>query len=196
MAGVFLYTRTASVWIKALQKMQGVNWSVPGNGWQSMSWISAKYWKGGERVGRPRKIESPDMLYDLWEEFKNDCDNQNVLTHEFSAKAGKYVSQELKRCITYTIEGFCVYIGLARRAFYDTYANSEEYSHIVTHMREECEYDARRKFEIQAIPSQLAGLWMSKHGYSTKVENDMKVQTSQKLDDIMSQMGGEGLGDE
>mgnify|MGYP003623346529 CR=1 FL=1 len=63
-------------------------------------------------------------------------------------------------------------------------------------MREECEYDARRKFEIQAIPSQLAGLWMRKHGYSTKVENDMKVQTSQKLDDIMSQMGGEGLGDE
>ena len=40
-------------------------------------------------------------------------------------------------------------------------------------MREECEVDARKKFELQIIPSQLAGLWMSNYGYSMK--NDSNI---------------------
>ena len=38
-------------------------------------------------------------------------------------------------------------------------------------MREECEIDAREKFELGVIPSQLAGLWMSNYGYSTKMDS-------------------------
>lgn len=144
-------------------------------------------------MGRPRKITSAKKMEERWEEYKHDCDNQEVLTHEFSSKNSEFVSASLKRSITYTVEGFCIYIGLSRRTFYDTYADDEKYSHIVTRMREECEIDARKKFELQVIPSQLAGLWMSKYGYTTKQETDMTVQTSQKFDDILSQMGGEGL---
>lgn len=33
-------------------------------------------------------------------------------------------------------------------------------------MREECEVDARQKFETGVIPVKLAGLWMSKFGYT------------------------------
>jgi len=40
-------------------------------------------------------------------------------------------------------------------------------------MREECEVDARIKFEVGALPSQLAGLWMSKYGYSTKTDSSV-----------------------
>ena len=127
-------------------------------------------------MGRPRKIKSVKALEEAWEEFKDYCDNQIVLTHEFSQKNSEFVSAELKRKITYTIEGFCVYIGLARSAFYQIYGEDEKYSDIVTRMKDECEIDARCKFETGQIPSQLAGLWMSKYGYTTKTESKEEVK--------------------
>ena len=122
-------------------------------------------------MGRPRKFKSVKALEEAWEAYKDWCNNQMVLTHDFSSKNSEFVSKELKRCVTYTIEGFCVFAGLARQDFYATYADDEKFCDIVTRMREECEVDARMKFEIGAIPSQLAGLWMSRHGYSTKTDS-------------------------
>ena len=130
-------------------------------------------------MGRPRKIKSAKALASAWEEYKQFCDNQTVLTHEFDSKHGEFVSGNLTRAITYTIEGFCMYIGLSRSAFYSTYGEDERYSDMVTRMREECEVDARRKFELSMIPTQLAGLWMSRHGYSTKTDTDAKVTGTQ-----------------
>ena len=144
-------------------------------------------------MGRPLKIKSVKKMEELWEEYKEECDNKEVLTHDFSSKNSKFVSAKLKRSVTYTIEGFCVFAGISRSAFYDTYMNNEKFSDIVTRMREECEVDAREKFELQVIPSQLAGLWMSKYGYHTNIQSDVNVTESEKLDDIMSQLGGEGL---
>ena len=46
-----------------------------------------------------------------------------------------------------------------------------EFSDIVTRMREECEVDARMRFELGVIDTKLAPLWMSRHGYSVKQEN-------------------------
>ena len=139
-------------------------------------------------MGRPLKIKSPEEMERLW-------DDQTLLTDDFSSKISEFVSKELKRSITYTIEGFCVYLGIARSKFYDTYAGKKRYGDIVTRIREECEADARRKFELQMIPSQLAGLWMSKYGYTTKVENNLSggLDTEKsKLDDLIGQMRGDG----
>ena len=127
-------------------------------------------------MGRPRKIKSVKALEEAWEEYKGFCDNQMALSHEFSAKNSEFVSAELKRSITYTIEGFCVFIGLARSTFYQIYGEDERFSDTVTRMKEECEFDARRKFELQVIPTQLAGLWMSNYGYSTKAETNMEMK--------------------
>lgn len=146
-------------------------------------------------MGRPLKIKSPEEMEQLWEEYKQECDNQEVLTHDFSSKNSEFVSAKLKRSITYTIEGFCVYMKIPRSIFYDTYANKKKYSDIVTRIREECEADARKKFELQIIPSQLAGLWMSKYGYTTKVDNNISggLDTEKtKLDDLLQQMRGGG----
>lgn len=131
-------------------------------------------------MGRPRKIKSVKALEEAWAEYKEKCDKQHVLAHEFSAKNSEFVSAVLRRSITYTIEGFCVYIGLARSKFYETYAEDEKFRDTVTRMREECEVDARTKFETGQIPTQLAGLWMSNYGYTTKTDtkatvNDGKV---------------------
>lgn len=124
-------------------------------------------------MGRPRKFKTVKALEEAWEEYKAWCNNQTVLTHEFSSKNSEFVSKELKRSITYTIEGFCVYIGLARSKFYDTYAEDERFRDIVTRMKEECEIDARMKFELGVIDPKLAGLWMSKHGYTTKTDTNV-----------------------
>ena len=130
-------------------------------------------------MGRPRKIKSVKALEEAWIAYKLYCDHQEVVTHEFSAKNSEFVTKNLQRCVTYTIEGFCVFIGMSRSAFYATYGEDEKYSDIVTRMKEECEVDARIKFETNQIPTQLAGLWMSKHGYTTKTEASANVTGTQ-----------------
>ena len=140
-------------------------------------------------MGRLRKIKSVKQMEEAWEEYKADCDNKRVLTHNFNPKTSKYVSAELKHRITYTIEGFCVFIGIARSNFYEFYANNPNFRDTVTRMREECEVDARKKFELQEIPSHLAGLWMSNYGYKIKTDNDISssvpiiITGSDKLED-------------
>lgn len=125
------------------------------------------------RAGRPRKFKTRKALGQAWEEYKMWCNHQSVLTHEFSSKNSEFVSKELRRYVTYTIEGFCVHAGLPRSAFYDSYANDPQYSDIVTRMKEECEVDARMKFELGIIDSRLAALWMSKYGYSAKADTNV-----------------------
>lgn len=132
-------------------------------------------------AGRPRKIKSPADMEKAWEEYKAYCDNQSVLTHEFSGARAEFVSRELKRKITYTIEGFCVFLKLSRNAFYSTYADADGFRDVVTRIREECEVDVRSKFETGEIPSQLSGLWMSRHGYGTNV--NAKVDAAELVND-------------
>ena len=138
-------------------------------------------------MGRVRKIKSARELEELWESYKHECNNKTVLAHDFSSKNSEFVSAELKKSVTYTIEGFCVFAKISRQAFYEYYANDKRYVDIVTRMREECEVDAREKFELSVIPAQLAALWMSKYGYTSKVdtEADVKNAALEKLDKIL-----------
>ena len=136
-------------------------------------------------MARPRKITSVQAMEAAWEEYKEYCDNQSVLTHEFSQRSCEFVSANLKKKITYTIEGFCVFIGIARSKFYQTYAEDERYGDLVSRMREECEIDARMKFETGQIPTQLSGLWMSKYGYTTKTDTNVNADLGVTIiDDI------------
>lgn len=124
-------------------------------------------------MGRPRKFKSAKALETAWEQYQAWCNDQKVLTHDFSAKNSEFVSAELKRSVTYTIEGFCAWAGISRAAFYEYYAGNERFVDIVTRMREECEVDARMKFELGVIDTRLAPLWMSRHGYSTRQETNL-----------------------
>ena len=135
-----------------------------------------------------RKIESPEQMEQLWEKYKDYCDNYQVTQTEFSGKESRFVEGTVKKPITYTIEGFCVYIGLARSKFYETYAESEEYRDIVTRMRDESEADVRKKFETGTIPTQLSALWMSKFGYATKQQTDVNASMSQADRDLLDKV--------
>lgn len=138
-------------------------------------------------MGRKRKFKSAKELEEAWSGYKKDCNERYVLTHDFSSKNSKFVSAELKRSVTYTIEGFCAFSGISRAAFYEHYAENERYADTVTRMREECEVDTREKLELGVIPTQLAGLWMSRYGYTTKTEasvsGGMPVQIVDDIDD-------------
>lgn len=140
-------------------------------------------------MGRPRKIKTPNEMSKLWEEYKEYCDNQFVLTHEFSGARAEFVSAELRKKITYTVEGFCAWLGLVRSAFYQNYVNNEKFADVVQRIHEECEVDVRSKFELGVIPTQLSALWMSKYGYSTKTDNNV----SGSVPVVIS--GGEALED-
>ena len=135
-----------------------------------------------------RKISSPEQMEQLWEQYKEYCDNYQVTQTEFSGKESRFVEGTVKKPITYTIEGFCVYIGLARSKFYETYAESEEYRDIVTRMRDESEADVRKKFETGTIPTQLSALWMSKFGYATKQQTDVNASMSQADRDLLDKV--------
>ncbi len=125
------------------------------------------------RGGRPRKFKTPRTLENAWEECKKWCDNQSVLTYGFCQRTGQFSGGKLKRRTTYTIERFCVHAGIARSKFYQTYAEDSGFGDIVTRMKDECEVDARMKFELSEIDPRLAALWMGRHGYSTKADADV-----------------------
>lgn len=119
-------------------------------------------------MGRARKFKTAKALAGAWAEYKTWCDSRSTLTHGFSAKNSEFISKKLQRSVTYTIEGFCAYVGISRQSFYETYA--AKFPDTFTCMREECEVDSRMKFELGIVDSRLAPLWMSRYGYSTKAE--------------------------
>lgn len=127
------------------------------------------------KYGRPRKIKSPKALEELWLEYKDYCNNRTVVTTAFSQKSGEFVTAIIPKPVTYNIKGFCNFIGLTERDFYAVYDKDDKFQSVIVRMKEECEVDAREKFENGTLDSRLAGLWMSNYGYttSTKVEADV-----------------------
>lgn len=115
-------------------------------------------------MGKRKTCFSVKSLEALWEQYKDHCDHQRVRTYNYNASSRQYVEQELQKCIAYTIEGFCVYAGISRSLFRDRYENDPRFSDLTTRMREECEVDAWKKFELQLLPPQLAGRWMDRYG--------------------------------
>lgn len=118
-----------------------------------------------------RRFKNKNELKEVWNEYKEYCDNKTITTEIVSSKNLDVAKVEFRRPITYTIEGFCTYAKISRQAFYSDYVGNERYKSITDLMKEECEVDQRTKFEQGIINPKLAGLWMSKYeGYSQKVD--------------------------
>lgn len=159
-------------------------------------------------MARP-KMFTPAELLKKWEQFKEKCDNHtivNTVNTKSVTTEGKEKStvkqdqtQTVRSPISYTIEGFCVFLGITRQAFYETYCKNnednlseedKEFLDIVEFIREESEIDVRSKFETGQLNSRLAPLWMSKYGYSQKCESKVNanVDPSDKLSSILEQL--------
>jgi hypothetical protein len=55
-------------------------------------------------VGRPPKIESPEMLYELFQQYKKDVKSTPILVHDFVGKDASEVRREKEKPLTF--EGF------------------------------------------------------------------------------------------
>ena len=120
-------------------------------------------------MARTRKLKSVEEIQRLWGEYKAYCDNHTVTKSVFWQKQGEFVSVEVIKPITYTLKGFCLYAEISRATFYEAYSKNEAYLDTITRAREQCQLDARIKFEMGLIPHRLAYLWLGvNYGYLRK----------------------------
>ena len=134
---------------------------------------------------RTKKINTPKVMLEVWEEYKSYCDHKTVTRTEFSQKSSEFITAEIPAPITYTFKGFCNYIGMTETNFYVTYNRNDKFKSVIARMKEECELDAREKFENGTINSRLAGLWMSNYGYTTKTDANIEADVGVTIiDDI------------
>ena len=125
-----------------------------------------------------KKINSATAMAEAWEQYKAVCDSKTVTRTEFSQRTSSFVTAVIPSPVTYTIKGFCIYIGMTEQNFFATYTKNKKFELVIARMKEECEADARQKFENGTINSRLAGLWMSHYGYSTKSESKEEIKNS------------------
>lgn len=59
-------------------------------------------------MGRPRLIQTPDKLWELFNEYKQATKSDPFLVHDFVGKDGNPVYRERQRCLT--MEGFENYV--------------------------------------------------------------------------------------
>ncbi len=138
-------------------------------------------------VARVRKFANEKALEKAWEEYKAHCDRKTVVTTAFSQKSGEFVTATIPKPVTYTIKGFCSYCGMSERAFYLLYDKEDKLQSVIVRMKEECEIDAREKFENGTIDSRLAGLWMSNYGYSTKTDATVEADVGVTIIDDLGE---------
>ncbi len=67
-----------------------------------------------------KMFKTPEELQRAWEDYKRSCDCRRVTRTEFLLKLGQFCTQDVPSSVTYTIEGFCVHVHLARSAFTST----------------------------------------------------------------------------
>ena len=102
-------------------------------------------------------------------------DDMLVTRTEFSQRLADFVSRTIPAPVTYTVIGFCSWAGITRQDYYETYGKDPAFDTVIARISDDCEIDARRKFENGTLPTQLSGLWMSNYGYSTSQKADISV---------------------
>lgn len=125
-----------------------------------------------------KMFRTANAMWEKWTAYKMFCDSKTVVRTEFSQKSSEFVTAVIPAPITYTIKGFCLWCGMTEQNFYATYNSDKRFESVIARMKEECEIDARQKFENNTINSRLAGLWMSNYGYSTKTESKEEIKNS------------------
>ena len=125
-----------------------------------------------------KKFKTAKIMWDMWNEYKAYCDSRTVTRTEFSQRTSEFVTAEIPAPVTYTIKGFCLWIEMTEQNFYATYNKDKRFELVIARMKEECEIDARQKFENNTLNSRLSGLWMSHYGYSTKSESKEEIKNS------------------
>ena len=129
------------------------------------------------------KFRTPKSMWDAWCDYKVDCDGRTKKQTTFSQREGRHITEEVPAPVSYSIRGFCVWIGMTEQNFYATYkdSNKDKFECVIARMLTECEIDTKEKLETARIEPRLAGLLLSKYGYSTTVEQKTDFTNIDKL---------------
>ena len=100
-----------------------------------------KLFVAANAVGRPRKIQSPEEMAEMWDRYTEMCDNhvrvQTVICN------GETSEVEIRAPLTYTIEGFCLSIPISQTAFDETYRNDPDYRELISLIEDMTHIDAK-----------------------------------------------------
>lgn len=120
---------------------------------------------------------TPDEIAKKWEKYKLKCDN-NVKRRQKTVKTVGDDGVEHKEIVkwdelaplTYTVDGFCVFLPLSRR-LWGQYREHEDYQEICEMIDDECKTNARARFEDGTLNTRLAGIWLGRYPeYRTQQE--------------------------
>ena len=87
----------------------------------------ARLGKVVRRMGQRGSIKSPMQMLKQWEKYKERCDNRDIVVFDHNKKTGDYDVNEIIRSVTYTIEGFAVFLGMTKQNFYSTYSKNPKF---------------------------------------------------------------------
>jgi hypothetical protein len=101
--------------------------------------------KKKNKVGRPKNIESPEMMWELFQQYKKDVKSNPFLVKDWVGGMGKMVLREKEKPLT--LEGFNVWCfenqiaGWIKDYFLNKDGNYEEFSTICSIIREQIRQD-------------------------------------------------------
>ena len=127
-------------------------------------------------VGRPKKF-TPDEIAEKWEKYKSKFDNsvkrRMVTTTTIDADGNKVKEttvSDVLAPLTYTQEGFCLYLPLTYSSWVQ-YKDDEDYEDVIAQIEMDCKNNARGRFEDGTLNTRLAGIWLGRYPeYRTQQE--------------------------
>ena len=139
-----------------------------------------------------RKIESPEYLEKMFNEYLEQCKNNTIKRTEFSQRLGEYFTKDIPKPTAPTIEGFAVYLGISSASLYSTYfTDNPEYSEIVTRVRDTVQIAQMDLLVTGQAPPQLAGLLLSRYGYKlpAQAQDDTGIaEAINKRDEVLNKI--------
>lgn len=134
------------------------------------------------KVGRPRNLNSPEQLYELFERYKADVKANPRIKSVFGGKEFEERAEPLERPLT--MEGFEIFcwheVGEVEDYFYNRNKNYNEYSAICSHIRKEIRRD---QIEGGMVGQYNPSITQRLNGLKEQVEQTNIEQPLFKLDD-------------
>jgi hypothetical protein len=98
-----------------------------------LGWFFSFYRKGVDGMAKEhnKKINTEEIMWEMWKNYKKECDNKTVIRTEFSQRTSEFVSAVIPAPVTYTIKGFCKFIGMTEANFYATYNKKSNLSRLL-----------------------------------------------------------------
>ena len=134
------------------------------------------------KVGRPRNLDSPEQLYELFERYKTDVKANPRIKSVFGGKEFEERAEPLERPLT--MEGFEIFcwheVGCVEDYFKNTNKNYNEFSPICSHIRKEIRRD---QIEGGMVGQYNPSITQRLNGLKEQVEQTNIEQPLFKLDD-------------